>query len=211
LATVLAYETPARQLKPTATMSLTGTGSASRVCIDLLARSEAGDDRSLAVATLEHLYGLVLREDPWAAYCLADNAHRCAANANSLSQGDLLHELVLMRERDIKESLGHDVDKPWQVVVLSPSGKNSADDEVHVRITDKVGPMPGATVFFHRAPHSGCTAKSGVDGVASCRLVDFHGDDDSDDDKDSKLLVTFRGEIGTERILVPTTFVMQMN
>jgi hypothetical protein len=65
-------------------------------------------------------------------------------------------------------------------------------DQVGVRITSDRVPMAGATVFFNRAPHSGCVAKSAENGVARCVLVDQHGDDESHDDHDKvRVVATF--------------------
>ncbi len=210
LATVLAYETSSKDVSPVATIALAGEGASSKICIDLLARTDAGADRVLAVATLEHVYNLVLREDPWAAYCLADKIHQCSFTAKGLPQGDMLRELVRMREHELSDGLAGVASKPWQVVMLSPTGVGSSDDLVRARIAGKDGPMQGMRLFFHKAPHSGCNAMSDANGVASCQLVNFHGDDDGDENKDPKLLVTFPGESDSHRVLVPTTFVMQM-
>ena len=69
--------------------------------------------------------------------------------------------------------------------------------------------MEGASVYFNRAPHSGCSARSLPDGIATCLLVDQHGDEDShsEDDKVS-VLATFPGEVRPERVLLPTTLIM---
>ena len=69
--------------------------------------------------------------------------------------------------------------------------------------------MPGATIIFNRAPHSGCVAKSRGDGIATCRLVDQHGDGDSHaEEGKAPVVATFPGDVRDGRVLVPTTFLM---
>lgn len=167
-----------------------------RLCIALPAE---GSDRALRVATLERLYGLVLGQDPMAAYAVG-----CAGGQRQ-SQGEALRDLALARAQALGEG-----EKPWQVVTLAPTAGPGTGDAVRVRIADAGWPLSGATVFFHKAPHSGCMAKSGGDGVASCQLVDHHGDDDDHGDEHASVLVTFPGEVGEQRTRVPMTLVMPL-
>jgi hypothetical protein len=53
-------------------------------------------------------------------------------------------------------------------------------------------------------------AKSREDGLAVCHLVDQHGDDDAHaDDGDVPVVATFPGDVRADRVLVPTTLVLQ--
>ena len=71
----------------------------------------------------------------------------------------------------------------WRSVTMAGEPKGASDDRVGVRISLHGTALGGATVIFNRAPHSGCKAKSSPDGIATCDLVDQHGDEDPDEDK----------------------------
>ncbi|MDY0746942.1 hypothetical protein SNE35_20685 [Paucibacter sp. R3-3] len=204
-AVILAHETADHRLLPMATAAEIGDAARPRICVDLLGMRDAGTDRALVITAVERFYGLVLRLDGEGDYCLADASNDCPVGQR-LSQGDVLRELVRVRAEALDDKA-----KPWSVVSLAPAKAASSDlDDVAAQVSGDAGPMAGATVFFHRAPHSGCVAKSGEQGVATCRLVDQHGDEDPDEhEADAKLLVTFPGEIGTDRTLVPMTQRMQ--
>jgi hypothetical protein len=93
---------------------------------------------------------------------------------------------------------------------MAPAEVDHADpDEVGVRISSDHGPMEGATIFFNRAPHSSCMAQSRETGLATCHLVDQHGDDESHSGHDKvPVLATFPGNVRAERVLLPTTLVL---
>jgi hypothetical protein len=51
-------------------------------------------------------------------------------------------------------------------------------------------------------------AKSDAQGLATCELVDYHGDDGDGDEGAVPVVATFSGDVGANRVLVPTTFVL---
>jgi hypothetical protein len=80
-----------------------------------------------------------------------------------------------------------------------------------VRVIAHDRPLQGADVFFSRAPHSGCVARSDAAGLAACELVDYHGDDGDGDASGVPVVATFSGDVRPDRVLVPTTFVLPLD
>lgn len=211
--TLLMHQPSGGEPSLVAAMSSSQSGDKARVSlhrVPLVARG--GDAAGLDVATWEHLYALAIRQDPEARFCLAYAAQPCDAARDGHSHADLLRELARARQHAVERA--HPGSKPvvpWRVVSMTPVAMNRADaDEVGVRVTSEQGPMAGASVFFNKAPHSSCVAKSREDGLATCHLVDQHGDDDSHaKDEHVAVVATFPGDVGVDRVLVPTTLVMQ--
>ena len=143
---------------------------------------------AIRVAAIEHLYSMALLLDP------------IAVEKEGRSLPDLLGELAKARN-----SAGAGV--PWRVVSLGPAPSGGGDD-VAARVVDADGPLEGAAVYFHRAPHSGCSAKSDASGVAACRLIDTHGDDDDHDAHAVSVVATYPGDVRSDRVLAPTTRVL---
>jgi hypothetical protein len=82
-------------------------------------------------------------------------------------------------------------------------------DEVAVRVTTEEGAVEGVSIYFNRAPHSSCVGKSGKDGLATCHLVDQHGDGDAhEDDGAVAVVATFPGDVRADRVIAPTTLVL---
>ena len=143
--------------------------------------------------------------------CRAEGGLTCGLSATrGLSQAGLLRELALAREQALGRGQRTGTTRAWHVVTLAPVDGDRADSEVRARVADDRGPMSGVTLYFHRAPHSGCAAKSLASGVASCHLVDQHGDDDAHaQDEAVAVLVTYPGDVGIERTLLPAMLVMR--
>jgi hypothetical protein len=177
----------------------------------------------LALATLEQLYSLLLRQEPGARYCLQDDLHagpytgphtgqaapQPAPDAavpdcptTTLSQAEALRHLAALRTRAVQRASAV---VPWQVVVLQPGPQPSWDaDLVTVQATGPQGPLAGLAVYFNRAPHSICQARTGTDGVASCRLEDQHADGHQHDHA-AVVVATFPGDLRPDRVWLPTT------
>jgi hypothetical protein len=162
--------------------------------------AENGD---LEVATAEHLYVLVMQEEPDARYCIGEAEVPCDATKGT-SHGDLLRQLVELRKR-AKPSV------PWQVVSMEPPpGRRPDADYVAVRLSVEGKPLVGGGVFFNRAPHSSCSAKTDRLGRAGCKLVDQHGHEGAHGDEDhAAVTVIYSGDVRPERVLVPTTYVLR--
>jgi len=142
------------------------------VAFSLLPGSANGD---VKVGTIERLHVLALRQDPEARFSF--NKSRL------MSHAELLGELVKARARTAQGV-------PWRVVSIAAAPSGSDDDDVAAVVSDDQGPMKGVTLYFNRAPHSSCSATTREDGVARCRLVDQHGDEDEHQDK-AAVVATF--------------------
>jgi len=153
---------------------------------------QRGLSSDLHVTTIEQLYVVAMRLDPLE-IATADRSH-----------ADLLRDIAAARQ-------AAGVGVPWRVVSLARAPVAKADDdEVSVRVFGDHGPIEGFSVFFHRAPHMGCVAKSGKDGVAACHLVDQHGhEEEHAGHADEPVVVTFPGDVRADRVLLPTTLVMR--
>ena len=205
--TYLAHQPASADPSPVAEMSIAPSGRAAEVSVRLLRWDSAEGDRSdVGIATLEYLYAWTFQQDPRARYCLGYRGRpRCEGAGSRSSHGAFLRELAALRQRVAPASV------PWHVVSMAASVPSRADaDEVGVVVTSDRGPMQGATVFFHRAPHAGCVATSRADGLAGCRLVDSHGDDEAHArEAPVPVVATFPGDVRSGRVMVPTTFVLQ--
>jgi hypothetical protein len=194
---ILAHQGSAGQPTPVATMWSSASGKEVRLSV----LKAAGGAPDLKLATLEHLYVLVLRQEPKARYCLDDGAERCHPHAEALRQ------LAVARQQAARGAGS----RPWHVVTMSPAVVGGGDEhEVAVRVTTENGPMEGVSVFFDRAPHFSCVAKSGKDGLATCHLVDQHGEEESHaDEAPVSTVATFPGDVRAERVWAPTTLVLE--
>lgn len=206
---VLAYQAPGGQPSPVAVISSRLANGRALVSLHRLPLPQGTADLPLRVATLEHLYFQAMRLEPDAAFCFADGGQACDAAQSSYSHAALLRDLAAARQRVLAPA-GQGSGVPWQVVTLTPPAVRPADpDEVAARIAGTQGPMQGVTLFFNRAPHSSCVATSGADGLATCHLVDQHGDGDGHSDEDqARVLATYPGDVRADRVLLPTTLVL---
>jgi hypothetical protein len=161
------------------------------------------DAVDLQIATLENLYVLALRQDAEARFCLEAK--------DGYSHAELLRALVQARDSALARASPDKPGIPWRVISMAPAPPAGGDaDQVGVRVMRDERPMEGAAVYFNRAPHSGCSAKTNADGIATCELVDQHGDGDSHAEHDgTPVVVTYPGDVRVDLVLVPTTLVMQ--
>ena len=206
--TLLVHQPSAGEPFPVASIS----ASPGHVSIQRLAVPGAkGIPADLGVASAEHLYVLALRQDPEARFCLADIGRQCDPGKRGYSHAELLRRLLELRRSAVQRA-GHEAKAvlPWRMVTMSRAATAAADhDHVAVRIVHDRRPMEGATVFFHRAPHSSCVGKAGADGVAACELVDQHGHTDGEHDDEGPVVVTYPGDIRRDLVLVPSTVVLK--
>jgi hypothetical protein len=160
---------------------------------------------SLARATLEQLYSVVLHQDPQARFHFVDSPGPLDAAQAGLSQAQLLRSLAGRVERKAARDPGT---VAWRVVELQPvAPRTFGADAVEVRVIGPEGPMAGLAIHFDRAPHSMCTARTGADGVAHCMLEDTHADGHLHDHA-AAVVATFPGELRPDRVLLPTTQVL---
>lgn len=209
--TFLMLEVPGTEPSPLAALSSFQVGSTTHVWLQRLTQAGPGIDSSdVEIATIEHLYGLALAQDPAAAFCLSGFGQRCDRVDGDYSQAELLRRLHEARERAATHGHRAAADVRWSVVYIEASPRNSGDDDhVAARVIGDQGPIEGATVFFHRAPHSDCSARSSLDGIAACNLVDQHGDEHQDLDHGKvPVLATYPGDVQPNRVLLPTTLIM---
>jgi len=204
---VLVYEPQAAPPIPVALAATARSDSRFLVSIRRLGLSQPLDPQ-LELAALEHLYVLAVEQEPTAAFCLAADDARCDPAAKGETHAAVLKELVEAREHAARASGKPAAD--WNAVTMStPASAPGRDgDEVAVRVTLRERPVSAQNVFFSRAPHSGCVAPTDADGVARCRLVDYHGDDGDENERGVPVVATFPGDVTAGRVLVPMTYVL---
>ncbi|MCP5280856.1 MAG: hypothetical protein H6930_04525 [Rhodoferax sp.] len=205
--TVLASQQLGAAPRPVARLVQVRHGSQSHVSVQQL-RDDAREAGSAehAMSVLAQLYTLVLRLDPLAFYCIGGDGPPCDAARGGLSHDQALQALAAAREQIAARATAAST---WRVVELRPEPTPSRDvDVVGVRVTSRQGPLEGVSVFFDRAPHSICHARTGADGVAACRLVDQHGDEHAHDHV-APVVVTFPGDLRGGEVLLPTTHVLR--
>jgi hypothetical protein len=185
------------------TMSVDGSASVSFLQL----MSPAPD---LDVAVLERLYVLAIAQEPRARFCLGDATRRCDHAQGGVSHAEFLHELVRARERAVHAASDVARLAPWHAVSMTAAKPPSGDvDDVAVNVAADERPLAGVSLYFNRAPHSGCVAKSDERGYATCRLVDQHGDAESEPDAGNvPVTVTFPGDVRPGYVLVPSTFML---
>lgn len=173
-------------------------------------RAAARDNGPVPVLTLEHLYALTMRMDPEARYCLAQGSEACDPSRTGTSHAAFLGQLAQARRQAVAATAGTIAAVPWHVVSMAPVAGPRGHDEVTVRVLQGRQAMPGVMVFFHRAPHSSCSATTDARGTAECELVDQHGDEEAHAGEEAApVLVTYPGDVRTERVLLPTTLVLE--
>lgn len=153
---------------------------------------------AVKIGTIERLYVLALRQDPEARFSFHEG--------KQLSHAELLAELVKARARAAK-GLGA-ATVPWRVVSIAAAPSGNDDDDVAAIVKNDQGPVKGVAIYFNRAPHSSCYATTREDGVAKCRLVDQHGDEEAHHDK-AAVVATFPGDVRADRVLVPITAIVR--
>lgn len=65
-------------------------------------------------------------------------------------------------------------------------------------------------IYFNRAPHSICAARTRADGLAICRLEDQHGDEGEHHDDAVPVIATYPGSVRADGVLLPTTYVLSI-
>jgi hypothetical protein len=196
LTTVLARQHPGAAPHPVARLVQVRRGSELQVSIQVPPVSES--------VVLEQLYALVLRQEPVGRYCLASDGRPCEPARDGVSHAEVLVALASARDKADRGP----ADAPWRVVEMTGAYAPSSDaDVVGVRAMADRMPLEGVAIYFNRAPHSLCIARTRADGVASCRLVDPHGDE-HEHDHAAPVVATFPGDVRTERVLLPTTYVL---
>jgi hypothetical protein len=207
LTTVLARQQAGGDPRPVARLAQVRQGAELQVSIQRLPESEGAAGRAdYEAAALAQLYALVLRQDPLARYCLGSGRQPCDAARNGVSQARVLRALANARERAAD---GTATAVPWRLVEMTATPSRSHEaDVVGVRVTTHQVPLAGVSIYFNRAPHSLCMARTRADGVAACRLVDQHGDQGEHDDDGTPVVATFPGDVRADLVLPPTTHVL---
>ena len=204
--TVLARQQDGAAPRPVARLLQVRQGPGLHVSVHRLPESWTEADRAdHEIAALEHLYALVLRQEPQARYCLASGGWPCDAARDGVSHARVLQALADLREQAVVRTPAA---VPWRVVEMQGAPARSWDaDVVGVRATGHQGPLADIAIYFDRAPHSICAARTRADGVATCRLEDQHGDGHQHDHA-STVVATFPGDVRPDRVLLPTTYVL---
>jgi hypothetical protein len=206
--TLLMYQSDsAHRPSPVVVVSSFQVGGKEHIWVQRTPRSQPGiEETDVEIATIEHLYSLALEQNPEAGFCLSGFGHTCSEPGSDYTHPRLLRELAEARERNLMSAHRTVTSVPWRSVTMVAEPKGAGPDRVGVRITLQGTPLADATAIFNRAPHSGCKAKGSFDGVVTCELVDQHGDEDPDEDKEhTPILATFPGDVQRDRILLPTT------
>jgi hypothetical protein len=209
LLTVLAFQAPGGRASPVAEIATTRVDPADpmgRVSVHLLdSDSKRADAPDVAIASVELLYFLTVQLEPQARFCLARGMQPCEFTNGGLSHPEVLRQLALARQEAIARAGRADTTAEWQIVSMAPGAVDG--DHVSVRVTQEQRALRGVSIYFNRAPHSGCGAKTGDDGIAACDLVDQQGDGDDDTQHTAvRVVATFPGDVRAGRVLVPTTF-----
>lgn len=171
-------------------------------------RSEADD-----LAALEHLYavGLGMSATDAFRFPLVQDGRADARREFSkpLTHADLLAGIATARQcvADALRRDGGASPKRWRSVSLQLSSA-ATDDVVTASLLDASGPVVGAVVFFTRAPHLECSAKTDGAGVATCRLEDAHGDGEHEE-KEAPTVASYGGDLQPDSIVLPTTAVQR--
>jgi len=208
--TLLLYQAASGEPSPVAVMTWSKSGSISTLSFQILLAPEDASSSDVYIGTLEHLYALAIQQDPEARYCVVSSAQPCDVAKDGASHADFLRQLALTRQGAIARAAGEGKSSlPWRVISMVREVPVGDADQVAVRVSDDHEPLEGATVFFNRAPHSGCMAKSGSNGVATCRLVDQHGEEELQGaEEKANVVATFPGDVRHDWVRVPTTFVL---
>jgi hypothetical protein len=207
LTSVLALQPTGGAMQPVARLIQVGHGPEARLSVQRLPESgiDAGHtDHDIAV--LEQLYALVFRQEPQMRYCLGRDMRPCDAGRVGASHAQVLQALADARG---KAAAGKASATPWRIVQMRTAPTGSGDpDVVGLRATTGETPLVGADVYFNRAPHSLCVARTRADGVAICRLEDQHGEGDEHEDDATRVVATYPGVVTTDGVLLPTTLVL---
>jgi hypothetical protein len=214
LLTVLAYQAPGARPSPIAEIATTRIAPADpmpRISVRLLdSDSKRANGPDVDIVGVELLYFLTVQLEPQARFCLARATQPCDFTNGGLSHPEVLRQLALARQEAIARAGRARTAAEWQTVSMAPGAVEG--DHVSVRVTSERRPLQGASIYFNRAPHSGCGAKTGDDGVAACDLVDQHGDEDEDrQHAAARVVATFPGDVRAGHILVPTTFSLPLS
>lgn len=206
LTTVLAHRLGDAVPHPVARLVQVGVGAASRISVQPLPQAANAAGRAgRRLAALEQLYALVLRLEPLARYCLGSGGRPCDTEQEGLSHAQVLRALADARDRAADRTAQV---VPWRVIEMKGMATRTWDaDVVGVLATSGELPLAGVAIYFNRAPHSLCVARTREDGAAICRLVDQHGDA-HEHDHTAPVVATFPGDVQTDRVLLPSTYVL---
>lgn len=172
------------------------------------ARSKAED-----LSALEQLYAVALGMTATDAFRLPPvqdgRADARREFSEPLTHADLLAGIATAR-RCVADALLRDggaSPKRWIPVSLQLLSA-ATDVVVAARLLDASGPVVGSSVFFTRAPHLECSAKSDAAGVATCLLEDAHGDGEHEDEE-APTVASYGGDLRRDSIVLPTTAVQR--
>jgi len=161
--------------------------------------------------TIERLYSYAYNQDPLSRFVLNGFGPASRTNAGT-DQASALDTITRARECVLKQIPAGSSLRPvrWERARIKPlTGSRREHKQVAASVFDALGkPVAGAQVAFMRGKHLACAAKTDSDGRASCKLFDAHGHADHDDDDEGPTVVTFGGEVGRERILLPRTLTL---
>lgn len=181
------------------------------------AQGPGSDSRAalMNLSALEHLYSLAYAQEPAGPFrfIVAGEAD-VPGDAEHLSHSGLLLRIALARQcvASVVARQGDVKPVPWRSISIRPAPQ-AADPshpyDVSARLHTAAGTMADVNLVFTRLPHFECSARSGADGVAACRLVDVMGHDGHPGFESAPTVVTFPGDVKPDLILLPTTLLVR--
>ena len=207
LVTVLALQRDGASPRLVAQLTQVEQPAGSDVAVQWFASPAATNDlAAMRAATIEQLYAMLVKMDPKARYCMGVGVSPCDPVRDGTSHAEILRGLA---EARATAPASRHARAAWQVVELAaPPGIAMDADIARVRVTRDQTPLRDAPVFFDRAPHSLCQARTDAHGVAECRLVDQKGDEHTHD-HNAPIVATYPGAVSPTMTLLPTTAVLK--
>lgn len=162
------------------------------------------------IAALEHLYAWTMRQDATGVFCMSEGKAGCSAERAGQDHGAVLAQIAAARQRLLDEASGLAGYAAWHPVTLRLLEPGTDPDQVTVEVTLDGAPLADAPLYVSRPPHSTCKARSGADGIASCRLEDPYGANHFHPiDEIGQVLATYPGDVQAQKVSLPGTAVMR--
>ena len=162
---------------------------------------------------LEHLYGHSFGLEATRSFRFTIAQERDAdigADGMRLDHAGLLRTLAVMRHCAAaaarpRPGLSIAAWRSVSIVAEQPAAPPADPDIVGVRLVDAGRPLGQADLTFWRLPHSGCNARTDVNGSASCRLEDSQGHLRHPGFDSAPIIATYPGRVAAELVMLPTT------
>jgi len=158
----------------------------------------------IRLASLEHLYAMVLRHDAGQRFdFVIDGAKRVASRAQGSAVLQLIASLRECAARDAQGLGGHSIAR-WSYPKLTAMPFTGPERKLVVaRVQDAMNrPIRDAHVSFARGEHFNCNTQTDALGIARCTLTDPHGHEVEPAVDRSPTFVRFAGLV-TDGYVVP--------